>query len=40
MNVVDFRNIHHSYQRGADVLDGVTFDIEPGRFRHHRAMSR
>ena len=31
MNVVDFENIHRAYQRGSDVLNGVTFDIEPGR---------
>ena len=30
MNVVDFENIHRSYQRGTDVLNGVTFDIEAG----------
>ncbi len=31
MNVVDFENIHRSYQRGADVLNGVTFNVEAGR---------
>ena len=31
MNVVDFENIHRSYQRGADILNGVTFNIEAGR---------
>jgi len=31
MNVVDFDNIYRAYQRGADVLNGVTFSIEAGR---------
>jgi len=31
MNVVDFQNIHRSYHRGTNVLDGVTFEVEKGR---------
>lgn len=31
MNIVDFDNIHRAYQRGADVLNGVTFSIGAGR---------
>jgi len=31
MQVVDFEKIHRSYQRGADVLNGVTFSIDAGR---------
>lgn len=31
MNVVEFHNIHRSYQRGDDVLNGVTFDLEAGQ---------
>ncbi len=30
MNVVAFDNIHRAYQRGVDVLAGVSFDIGPG----------
>jgi len=30
MNVVDFQEIHHGYQRGLDVLKGVSFSIGAG----------
>jgi ABC-2 type transport system ATP-binding protein len=30
MNVVDFENIHRSYERRTDVLNGVSFSIEAG----------
>ena len=31
MNVLDFDNIHRSYQEGTEVLTGVTFTVEKGR---------
>ena len=31
MNVVEFENIHRSYQKGDDVLNGVTFDLAAGQ---------
>jgi len=30
MSVVEFKNIHRAYRRGKDVLDGVSFSVEPG----------
>jgi ABC-2 type transport system ATP-binding protein len=30
MNVVEFDNIHRAYERGADVLDGVSFSVRTG----------
>lgn len=30
MSVVEFHNIHRAYRRGVDVLDGVSFAVEPG----------
>ena len=31
MTVVEFENIHRSYQKGDDVLNGVTFDLAAGQ---------
>ena len=31
MNVVEFNNIHRSYQKSVDVLNGVTFDLGTGQ---------
>lgn len=30
MNIMNFDNIHRAYKRGQDVLDGVTFSVQPG----------
>jgi len=31
MNTVEFDNIHRAYTRGSNVLDGVSFSIDPGQ---------
>jgi ABC-2 type transport system ATP-binding protein len=31
MSIVDFQNIHRGYQKGTDVLDGVSFSLEAGQ---------
>lgn len=30
MNIVEFEGIHRAYQKGIDVLDGVSFNVAPG----------
>jgi ABC-2 type transport system ATP-binding protein len=31
MKIMEFEGIHRSYRRGADVLDGVSFSLDPGQ---------
>ena len=31
MSVLEFEGIHRSYKRGTNVLDGVSFAVEPGQ---------
>ena len=32
MTIVDFQNVHRAYTQDDDVLAGVTFSIDPGRW--------
>ena len=37
MKTVEFHDIHRAYQRGQDVLRGVSFDVERGQAKRLRS---